>query len=364
MKAVVAPTAFKGTLSPLQAATAIAAGLGQAWPGAEVDLCPIADGGDGFLEAVGAVVGVERRAVLVRGPVHTPVKATYGFRREGGGGLAVVESALAIGLALVSRGDLDPTGASTGGLGELLAEARQAGATSLLVGLGGSAATDGGTGMARALGYRFLDAAGHELPEGGGPLGRLRNIDAAGFDQSWMLIEVTAARDVDSRLLGPAGAAAVYGPQKGATPQQVARLEAGLARLGEVVKADLGIDVTTLPGGGAAGGLGAGMVAFLGAKLVPGGEHVLDLVGFPARLAGADLLVTGEGRLDRQSLNGKAPVIAGRLARGVGVRSVCIAGSLGAGWEMTVGDAFDEVVEVPPLADPAAGVSAAAATLG
>jgi glycerate kinase len=300
---------------------------------------------------------------LVRGPLHSPVKATYGLGR-GADRMAVVESAQAIGVALVPGGRLDPLGASSGGLGELLAEARQAGARSFLVGLGGSAATDGGTGMARALGYRFLDAGGHELAEGGGTLARLRHIDAAGFDQSWMLLDVDAARDVDNPLLGAEGAAAVYGPQKGATAEQVDRLAAGLERVAEVVRADLGVDVTSLPGAGAAGGLGAGMVAFLGARLLPGGEYVVGEVGLRERLADADLLVTGEGRLDDQSLRGKAPVVAGRVARAAGVRSVCISGSLGEGWQAAVGDAFDAVVTVGPAADAVEGLSAAAATLG
>ncbi|MDP9326222.1 MAG: glycerate kinase [Candidatus Dormibacteraeota bacterium] len=367
MKVVAAPTAFKGTLTPLRAADAIAAGLRQTSREVEVDVCPIADGGDGFLEAIGEALEVEGRAVLVRGPMHAPVKATYGIRREEAGTLAVVESAQAVGLALLQPGQLDPLGASSGGLGELLAEARQAGSTSFLVGLGGSASTDGGTGMARALGYRFLDGDGHELPEGGGPLERLRHIDVGGFDHSWALLEATAARDVDNPLLGPTGAAAVYAPQKGANPEQVVRLEAGLARLAEVVRADLGVDIANLPGGlpggGAAGGLGAGMVAFLGATLVPGAEQVIEVVRLESRLAGAGLMVTGEGRLDRQSLHGKAAVTAGRRARALGVRSVCIAGSLGDGWQETVGDAFDEVVEASAIADPAAGVTAAAARL-
>ena len=362
MKVVVAPTAFKGTLSPMEAAEAMAEGLLQARPDAECDLCPLSDGGDGFLDAVGSALGVERRGVLVRGPGHAPVKATFGLR-GGDPGLAVVESAQAVGLTLVRPGQLDPLGASSGGLGELLAEARQTGATSMLVGLGGSASTDGGTGMARALGYRFLDAAGHELAEGGGPLERLRHIDAGGFDHSWLLLEVVAARDIDNRLLGPEGAAAVFAPQKGAGREQVARLEAGLQRLAEVIGADLGVEVATMPGGGAAGGLGAGMVAFLGAELTSGAVRVIEAVGLGARLAGAELLVTGEGRLDRQSLHGKAPVAAGRLSRGAHVRSVCIAGSLGDGWEDAIGDAFDDVVVVPSGDDAAGRVRAAAAAL-
>ena len=234
----------------------------------------------------------------------------------------------------------------------------------MLVGLGGSASTDGGTGMARALGYRFLDAAGRELPEGGGPLERLRAHRRRRFRPR---LAAAGGRGGSGRrqpgLVGPEGAAAVFAPQKGAGREQVARLEAGLQRLAEVVGADLGVEVATMPGGGAAGGLGAGMLAFLGAELTPGAERVIEAVGLGRRLAGAELLVTGEGRLDRQSLHGKAPVAAGRLARRAQVRSVCITGSLGDGWEDALGDAFDDVVEVPSGDDPAGRVSAAAATL-
>ena len=363
MNVVVAPNAFKGTLSPLQAARAIEAGLRQADPGVECDICPVSDGGDGFLEAMSTALGAERRAVIVRGPVHSPVKAAYGLHRRERSILAVVESAQAIGLALLPPDQLDPLGASSGGLGELLAEARQAGADAMLVGLGGTASTDGGTGMARALGYRFLDADGQDLAEGGGSLHKLARIDAGGFDQSWLLLDIQAATDVQNALLGLEGAAAVYGPQKGAAPAQVEQLEVGLRRLGEVLRTDLGVDVSDLRGGGAGGGLGAGLVGFLGARLEPGAAGVIEAVGLQGRLTGAGMLVTGEGRLDGQSLFGKAPVAAGRLARAEGVRAVCIAGSLGEGWEATVGDAFDDVVTVPKRDDPAAAVAAAAADL-
>jgi glycerate kinase len=363
MKVVVAPNAFKGTLNPGQAARAIEDGLRRGRPGDECDICPISDGGDGFLEALTAAMKAERLAVVVRGPVHAPVKAAFGLARERGGVLGIVESAQAAGLALVPPAQLDPLGASTGGLGELLAETRQAGATRMLVGLGGSATTDGGAGMARALGYRFLDSDGRELPEGGGSLHRLQHIDAGGFERGWLLLDMMAARDVDSPLLGAAGAAAVFAPQKGADAGQVTRLEEGLARLAEVAATDLGVDMAGLAGGGAAGGLGAGMVAFLAARLESGAASVLDTVGLDARLDGAGLLVTGEGRVDSQSLRGKATVEAGRRARRAGVRSVCITGGRGEGWEATVGDAFDQVVEMPPDGDPVRRLSAAAASL-
>lgn len=343
MKVVVAPAAFKGTLSPLEAARAIETGLRSVDPSLQCDLVPLSDGGDGFLEAMLPALGAERRSVIVRGPVHSPVSASFGL--SSGDGTGVIEAAQACGLALLPPDQLDPLGASTGGVGELVAEARQAGARSLLIGAGGSASTDGGSGMARALGYRFLDDKGQELAEGGGSLARLHQIDPSGFDSSWMLIPVRVACDVDNPLLGPSGAARVYAPQKGARPDDVDGLEAGLTRLVEVIRADLGQDVAGLPGAGAAGGLGAGLAAFLGAQLQPGAQLVIETVDFAGRLAGADLMITGEGRLDGQSLRGKAPVVAGRLARKLGVRSVALVGSLGPGWEPTLGDAFDLVDE-------------------
>ena len=347
MSFVIAPTAFKGTLTPRAAAEAIAAGVGRRYPDAQLEMVPISDGGDGFLECLEGPLRAARRSVLVRGPVHTPVSASYGIS---GSGVAIIEAALAVGLARVPPSSLDAMGASSGGLGELLAEARQAGAREVLVGLGGSASTDGGTGMARALGYRFLDAAGIELPEGGGYLQRLARIDPSGFDPAWLLLPIRVACDVDNALLGPAGSAASYGPQKGASGDQVRRLEEGLGRLAEAIRSDLGVDVTAMPFAGSAGGLGAGLAAFLGAALEPGAALVIDHVGLAQRLSAATAMVTGEGRLDAQSLHGKAPVQAGRLARRAGVRSVALVGSVGEGWEACLGDAFDDVVPIPAAA--------------
>jgi glycerate kinase len=345
VKVVAAPNAFKGSLSPLQVARAIATGLHRADPTVECDLAPISDGGDGFLEALLTARPAERRKVVVRGPVHAPVAATYAIDA---GGAALLEAAQACGMALLGQAELDPLGASTGGVGELLAQARQDGAREFLIGVGGSASTDGGTGMARALGYRFLDAAGKELAEGGGSLHRLDRIDSSGFDPAWLMLPVTVACDVNNVLYGAAGAAAVYAPQKGADPQQVEILDRGLRRLAELIRRDLGVDIAELPGAGAAGGLGGGLAGFVGARLRPGAEWVIEAVGLARRLSGADLLVTGEGRLDGQSLRGKAPVSAGRLARGAGVHAVALVGSVGEGWERSLGDAFDDVRVITP----------------
>jgi glycerate kinase len=350
VKVVIAPNAFKGSLSPLAAARAIDSGLRTADPDVDTDLAPLSDGGDGFLEVLLAARPAPRHKVVVRGPVHSPVAASYALEPAG---RAVIEAAEACGMALLGAGsggqaDLDPMGASTGGVGELLAEARQNGANAFLVGVGGSASTDGGTGMARALGYRFLDGSGAELAEGGGHLHRLARIDSSGFDPTWMMLPVTVACDVDNPLFGELGAAAVYAPQKGANPDQVGVLDAGLRRLAEVIRSDLGVDVADLPAAGAAGGLGAGMAAFLGGRLEPGAELVMREIAFEKRLAGADLMITGEGRLDGQSSSGKATVAAGRLAHQLGVRSVALVGSLGPGWEAAAEGVFDDVRATTP----------------
>jgi glycerate kinase len=345
LKVVVAPNAFKGSLSPLAAARAIESGLRSAHPDIDCDLAPLSDGGDGFLEALLAAKPAPRHKVLVRGPVHSPVGASYALAPAG---RAVIETAQACGMALLGEGELDPLGASTGGVGELIAEARQNGATEFVIGVGGSASTDGGTGMARAVGYRFLDAGGAELPEGGGSLHRLARIGSSGFDPGWMMLPVTVACDVDNVLFGEAGAAAVYAPQKGADESQVKVLDRGLRRLAEVIGRDLGVDVAAVPGAGAAGGLGGGLAAFVGGHLEPGAPWVMREVGLQQRLAGADLMITGEGRLDEQSSSGKAAVAAGQLARRLGIRTLALVGVLGPGWEAAGAKAFDEVRAITP----------------
>jgi glycerate kinase len=329
----------------MAAARAIESGLRSAHPDVECDLAPLSDGGDGFLEAVQAAEPAPRHKVMVRGPVHSPVGASFALVP---GGRAVIETAQACGMALLAEQELDPLGASTGGVGELIAEARQRGAAEFVIGVGGSASTDGGTGMARACGYRFLDAAGVELAEGGGTLHRLARIDSSGFDPGWMILPITVACDVDNVLFGEAGAAAVYAPQKGAAQRDVRILEDGLRRLAEVVSRDLGVDAAATAGAGAAGGLGFGLAVFLGARLVPGARWVMREVDLERRLAGADLLITGEGRLDGQSSSGKAAVAAGQLGRRLGVRTLALVGGLGRGWEAAGAAAFDEVRAITP----------------
>ena len=321
MRVVVAPDKFKGSLTAVQAARAMADGLRRVWPDSEVLLVPVADGGEGTVDAAVAA-GYQRRTVPVQGPTGEPVLADFALR----GGSAVLELAEASGLRRLPRGRPAPLTASTYGTGQLLLAALDAGARRVVLGVGGSATTDGGAGMAQALGARLLDADGAELPPGGAALLHLHRIDVAGLDRRLAATSVVIASDVDNPLLGPSGAAAVYGPQKGATPQEVERLDVALARYAAVVQRDLARAVDRTPGAGAAGGTGAGALAFLSARISSGIDLVLDVVGFPEALAGADLVLTGEGSLDAQSLRGKAPVGVARAAAAVGVPVIALVG--------------------------------------
>ncbi|HEV8423927.1 MAG TPA: glycerate kinase [Actinomycetes bacterium] len=321
MRVVVAPGKFEGSLSAGQAAAAIEAGLHRARPDAEVVRLPLGDGGAGTLDALVAA-GFERVPVLATGPAGEPVEAAIATDGE----RVFVEMAEASGLERLPAGRRAPLEASTYGTGELLRAALDRGARELVLGIGGSATTDGGAGMGAALGARLLDRAGAELPPGGAALLRLARIDLSGLDPRLRQVHVTVACDVDNPLVGPEGAAHVYGPQKGARPDDVVLLDSALRRYARVLENDLGLDLAAIPGAGAAGGLGAGAIAFLGADLRPGIELVLELVGFDQAVAGADLVVTGEGRLDAQSLRGKAPVGVARAAAAHGVPVVALAG--------------------------------------
>jgi glycerate kinase len=327
MRIVVAPNAFKGSLSAVEAAEAIAEGARIAAPDADLVLVPIADGGDGTVDALVVATQGERRTVRVRGPLGDPVDAEYGLIDAGS--TAVIEMAKAAGLALVPPAKRDPRITTTYGVGELLQHAYDRGARHFVVGIGGSATNDGGAGMAQALGYHLLDETGRELPPGGLALKRLARIHVGGVHANWKETEVDVACDVTNPLTGPHGASAVYGPQKGATPEMVAELDAALHRFAEIIRRDLGVDVEHLPGAGAAGGLGAGLVAFLGARLRPGAEMVMEAVHLDERLNQADLVITGEGRLDSQTARfGKGPAGVARHAKNAGIPVVAIGGSV------------------------------------
>ncbi|MFI0938332.1 glycerate kinase [Streptomyces sp. NPDC021020] len=334
-RVLIAADKFKGSLTAVQVAEHVAAGLRAAVPGLDVAALPVADGGDGTVDAAVAA-GFTRRTVTVTGPLGESVEASYALRE----GTAVVEMAEASGLRHLPPGVFAPRTATTYGTGELLRAALDAGARSIVLGVGGSATTDGGAGMLVALGARLLDADGAPVAPGGAALASLATADLGGLDPRLAATTVVLASDVDNPLLGPTGAAAVYGPQKGADADDVRALDAALAHYAQVLGAP---DLAAAPGAGAAGGIGFGALLALRAAFRPGIDVLLDVLGFADALEGATLVITGEGSLDEQTLHGKAPVGVARAAaaRGVPVAAVC--GRLA----------------VPPAALAAAGITAA-----
>ncbi len=329
MRVLVAPASFKESLSAAEVARAMADGVRRA--GAEAVELPLADGGRGTAECLAGPLGLQMRSVAVAGPLGEPVTGAFGINAETG--TAVLEMASASGLALVPPPRRDVMRATTRGSGELVREALEAGARQVIIGVGDSATADGGCGAAQALGVRLLDAGGSAIGPGAGALVNLAHIDVSDRHASVAETQFRVACDVDNPLLGPRGAARVFAPQKGASPAQVETIEANLAHLADVIERDLGVDVRAVPGGGAAGGLGAGAVAFFGASLEPGAEWILSAVHAEEHLAHADLVLTGEGRLDAQSLGGKVPMVLARLARAAGAPCVVIPGSVGPGHE-------------------------------
>jgi glycerate kinase len=338
---LICPNAFKGSLTAAAAAEAIRAGVarwsaeaGGALRGeaVETDLLPLADGGDGTLATLVAASGGDIVPARVRGPLGAPVDAAWG--RLGGerADTAVVEMALASGLALLRAEERDPRRASTYGTGELIRAALDAGCRRIVVGIGGSATNDGGAGMASALGARLLDGAGRELEPGGAALSRLATVDVSRFrlppDAT-----IFVASDVDNPLCGPQGASAVYGPQKGADLAAVRELDAALAHYAQVLREQLGVDVANVPGSGAAGGLGAGLLAFCRAEIRSGLELAMEVTGFESRLRACRLAITGEGRLDSQTARGKVVAGVARAARAAGVPAIALAGSIEEGAE-------------------------------
>ena len=328
MKIVAAPNAFKGSLTATEAAAAMAAGIRNVLPAAEIAQVPVADGGDGLVDVAVEALDGERRTLTVTGPRNEPVAAEYCYVPARS--LVTVEMALASGLALLPDDQRDPTLTTTYGTGELIRAGLDLGVTHIDVGIGGSATNDGGIGMAQALGARFLDQGGRELPGIGASLNAIAAIDLTGLDPRIETTRFEAVCDVDNPLCGPQGAATVYGPQKGASPEQVEELDRGLRNLAAVIKKQMEREVADMPGAGAAGGLGAGLHAFLGAELRRGIDLIFELVGLEEKLAGADLVLTGEGQIDFQTVFGKAPGGVGAAAKAHGVPCLAIAGSVGA----------------------------------
>ncbi|GAA0628740.1 glycerate kinase [Streptomyces crystallinus] len=325
-RVLVAADKFKGSLTAVQVAERVTAGLRRVVPGLAVETLPVADGGDGTVAAAVAA-GFDRREARVTGPLGTPVTAAFAVRD----GVAVVEMAEASGLQHLPSGVFAPLTATTYGSGELLLAALDAGARTIVFGVGGSATTDGGAGMLAALGARFLDAAGEPVAPGGGPLATLATADLSGLDPRFASVDLVLASDVDNPLTGPKGAPAVYGPQKGASPEDVAVLDAALGHFAKVLEASVGAraaEAALAPGAGAAGGIGYGALVALGATFRPGIEVMLDVLGFAPALARATLVITGEGSLDEQTLHGKAPAGVAAAARAAGIEVVAVCGRL------------------------------------
>lgn len=326
-RVLVAADKFKGSLTAVEVAERVAAGLRRVVPDVRVEALPVADGGDGTVAAAVAA-GFERREVRVAGPLGAEVTAAYALRE----GTAVVEMAEASGLHRLPGGVLAPLTASTRGSGELLRAALDAGARTIVFGVGGSATTDGGAGMLAALGARFLDVDGRPVAPGGGGLARLASADLSGLDSRLADVELVLASDVDNPLTGPKGAPAVYGPQKGASPDDVTALDAALGHFAKVLEGTEGVGARAAgyaasPGAGAAGGIGFGAM-LLGARFRPGIEVMLDVLGFAPALERADLVITGEGSLDEQTLHGKAPAGVAAAARAAGKEVVAVCGRL------------------------------------
>ncbi|MXY20289.1 MAG: glycerate kinase [Dehalococcoidia bacterium] len=344
MKIVIAPQAFKGSISALDAAEAMRKGIVAVFPDADAVLVPVADGGDGTLETLVEGSGGEIREATVTGPLGERRAAQWGAM--GDGVTAVIEMARTSGLALVPLDRRDPLNATTYGLGEIVQYALDDGFRRFIMGIGGSATNDAGAGMAQALGVRLLDAAGDELPHGGAALTNLSRIDMAGIDPRVTESSFLVACDVSNPLTGPEGASAIYGPQKGATPEMVQTLDSALLHFSEIVQHDIGADVNDLQGAGAAGGLGGGMVAFLDAELRAGVDIVLDTVALDTALEGADLVLTGEGALDYQTVYSKAPIGVAERAKRFGIPVIAIAGTLGDRYRLVHEHGIDAAVAI------------------
>ncbi len=342
MQIVIAPQAFKGTLSAREAAQAIAAGVKCIFPKAKIALLPVADGGDGLLDVLVSYRHGILRKSRVTGADGRPVFARWGVLPNVP--VAVIEMAQVCGLARLPKAPRHPGRTTTYGLGELIRRALDRGWRRFIIGVGGSATNDGGAGMAQALGAKLLDKCGHPLPRGGAALSRLHHIDISEMDPRIQETEFRIACDVSNPLLGPKGASRVYAPQKGATSSEVEELEQAMRHYAVVIGKDLGIDVRALEGGGAGGGTGAGLAAFLGARLERGIDLVLEAIQFEHALAKADLVITGEGCMDLQTLHHKAPLGVAKMAKAHGLPVIAIVGSVGKGFVRLHQEGIDAIM--------------------
>ncbi|MGR2766282.1 glycerate kinase [Photobacterium ganghwense] len=350
MKIVIAPDSYKESLTAMEVADAIEAGFKDIWPDAQYLKLPMADGGEGTVQSlVDATQGtiVEH---TVTGPLGEPVSAFYGLL--GDGRTAVIEMAAASGLHLVAPDQRNPLLTTTYGTGELITAALERGVEHIIIGIGGSATNDGGIGMAQALGFQLLDADNRSLGFGGGELAALNRIDTQKVDLRLAQVKLEVACDVDNPLCGPKGASAVFGPQKGATPEMVAQLDANLAHYAAVIQSQLGRDVKNIPGAGAAGGLGAALMGLLNASLRPGIEIVTEAAGLEAAVQDADLVITGEGRIDSQTIHGKTPMGVARIAKQYQLPVIGIAGCVAPDCHVVHQHGIDAVFSVVPRAMP------------
>jgi len=343
MKIVLAPDKFKGCMRSPQICEILKRAFKEVFPDAEIVSIPLADGGEGTVEAIVSAANGEMRQVAVSGPLGKPVEARFGLYNSGRS--AVMEMASASGIELLGRRELNPLKASTFGTGELIKAILGCGVSEITIGIGGSATVDGGAGMAQALGYKLLDASGKPIELGGGALKELAKISSEGVDPRLSRVKIRVACDVTNPLLGKNGAARIYGPQKGATPEMVEQLEAGLSNLERVWRESGLLIGTDVPGDGAAGGLGGGLRAFCKAEMVSGARLVMDAAGFDASLKGASFVVTGEGRTDSQTTSGKLCCEVSKSARKAGVPVVLLSGSL-SGDVLNLNEHFDVAMSI------------------
>ena len=353
MKFVIAPDSFKGSLTAKEAATAMATGIKRVYPDAEITLVPMADGGEGTVQSLVDATNGQLLIKTVHGPLNQPVQAHYGLL--GNSNTAVIEMAEASGIGYVTEETKNPLIATTYGTGELILDAVNHGVDQIIIGIGGSATNDGGAGMAQALGVKLLNDAGEQVGLGGGALGEVAHVDVSGVDRRVKEVKVLIASDVTNPLTGPEGASAVFGPQKGATPEMVKLLDDNLHHYAAVIKADLGRDLEEKPGAGAAGGLGTGLLAFTNATMQKGIELVVEYSQLEEQAAGADYVLTGEGSIDFQTKFGKTPYGVAKTTKRVAPKApvIGIAGHLGKG----VAELADEGVIDAVFASPSGAKS-------
>lgn len=347
-KIILIPDSFKGTMSSSEICSIMKKAILNYFPDAKVLSIPVADGGEGSVDAFLSAVGGRKVSLIVKGPYFEDIPAFYGVLPDG---TAVIEMAAAAGLPLVGE-NRSAGKTTTFGVGQLIAHAAKSGCHKIIVGLGGSATNDGGAGAAVALGVKFLDEGGHEFVPVGETLGKVSSIDMSGLNAVLNGVDLITMCDIDNPLCGPRGAAAVFGPQKGASEEEIRLLDRNLSHLAEIIRRDLGKDIRLLPGSGAAGGMGGGMAAFFGSRLQAGIDTVLDIVGFDDKIRGADLVFSGEGKLDSQSLRGKVVVGVARRTKKQGVPLIAIVGDIGDQIENVYGEGISAVFSINRVAVP------------